>query len=102
MAVIYQQTMPEGTPIEMLDEVTDEMGVDRNPPEGLLVHTHFDDGGQVRIVDVWESQDAFEKFNAERLGPAVQKVAQARGVDMSEGPGPVGTMTKVHRVVRGA
>src|ERR1700709_1266583 len=95
--------MPEGVPIQMLDEVADEMGVDANPPAGMLVHVHYEKGGQVHIMDVWESQDAYDKFNEERLTAATRKVAEAHGMDTSQGPGPTtGTITEVHRLVRGS
>ena len=58
----------------MLDEVTEEMRVDQDPPDGILFHTHFEQDGQdgrVRVVDVWESQEAYERFRDTRLIPAM-------------------------------
>jgi hypothetical protein len=102
MTVIMQQTMPEGLSLEMLDEVTKEMGVENDPPAGLLVHTHFDEGGQVRVIDVWDSQEQFESFQESRLMPAMQKVAGQRGVDLSQAAqGLAPNIATVHGVVRG-
>src|SRR5690242_687517 len=100
MAVILQQVMPEGVSLEMLDEVTEEMGADENPPDGILFHTHFEQDGRVRVVDVWESQEAFETFQQARLLPAMQAVAQRHGIDEPP-PQPESSITAVHRVVRG-
>src|SRR5687768_3733790 len=41
------------------------------PPEGLLVHLAGPTDEGVRIIDVWESEDAWEHFRAERLAPAI-------------------------------
>jgi heme-degrading monooxygenase HmoA len=99
MAVIMEQVMPEGATLEMLDMVTDEMNVDSDPPDGLLVHVHFEQDGQVRIVDVWDSEEAFERFREARLMPAMQAVMQRQGVEQP--PQPDTAITPVRRVVRG-
>jgi hypothetical protein len=101
MTVLMQQTMPEGTTLEFLDEVTREMGVETDPPDGLVVHTHFEEGGRVRVVDVWDSPEAFEAFRDGTLMPAMQKVASDRGMDMTQAPPPEVTMTAVAGLVRG-
>jgi hypothetical protein len=41
------------------------------PPAGLLVHVAGPTDEGVRIIDVWESEEAWEKFQAERLAPAI-------------------------------
>lgn len=100
MAVILQQVMPEGVAIELLDEVTDEMGVDGNPPDGLLVHVHFEQGGKVHVVDVWDSQEGYETFRESRLMPAMQAVAKRHGMQEAP-PQPESSIIAVHRAVRG-
>jgi hypothetical protein len=42
------------------------------PVEGLLVHIAAEVGNGFRIVDVWESQEAFDSFG-EKLGPLLQE-----------------------------
>jgi hypothetical protein len=101
MAIIYSQTMPADVPVQMLDDVTVEMGVDADPPAGLLVHTHYVEGGRVRIMDVWESAEAHQAFEDERLRPAIEKIAAQRGVDLSQSGPPEFRKIEVHRVVRG-
>jgi hypothetical protein len=41
-------------------------------PDGLVSHTAGTTESGWFVVDVWESQDAFDRFFAERLGPALQ------------------------------
>lgn len=101
MAVIMQQTLPSGVPIEMLDAVSDEMGVDESPPDGMIVHTHFEQDGRVQVIDVWDTADQYRKFVELRLMPAMGKVAAARSFELPPG-GPEPTFIEVHRVVRGS
>ena len=37
--------------------------------------------GKWTITDVWESREAYDAFNAERLTPAIGKVAAAAGME---------------------
>lgn len=41
------------------------------PPDGLIVHVAGPTDEGVRIIDVWESEEAWEHFRAERLAPAI-------------------------------
>jgi uncharacterized protein YciU (UPF0263 family) len=100
MAIVFQQTLPADVPIEMIDAVTEEMGVDNDPPDGMLVHTHFEKDGHVQVVDVWESAEHHQRFTESRLMPAMTKVAAANGVELPEGEPDV-SVTEVHRLVRG-
>lgn len=101
MAVIMQQTLPPGVPIDMLDAVSDEMGVNDNPPDGMIVHTHFEKDGQVQVFDVWETAEHYRQFAESRLMPAMGKVAAARGFELPQA-GLEPTLIEVHRVVRGS
>ena len=97
MAVLLEQVMPEGVDVAMLDEVTTEMGVETNPPDGIIVHVHFMENGRARVVDVWESAEALETFRQNRLMPAIQKVAERRGIQMAQ---PQTNVTEVASMVR--
>ena len=46
-------------------------------PEGLILHTSSEKGGQMRIVDVWESKDAYERFERDVLMPAMERIGAA-------------------------
>jgi hypothetical protein len=102
MAVLMTQTMPEGVTAQMLDAVSDAMGVESDPPAGLVVHVHYERGGRIEVADVWESREAYETFAAERLMPAMQKIASEQGMS-APSPQEVGEpeFTEVHSIVRG-
>jgi hypothetical protein len=101
MTILFTQVMPVGVPMEMLDAVTEEMGVDNAPPDGLIVHTHFEKDGRAHIVDVWESAEAHQRFADATLNTAMQKVAANRGFDLTQAGEPEIEITTVHRMVRG-
>jgi hypothetical protein len=42
-------------------------------PDGIISHTAGATHSGWFVVDVWESQEAFDRFFAERLGPALGK-----------------------------
>lgn len=101
MAILFTQVLPAGAALQMIDEVTDQMNVDSDPPEGMLVHVHYEKDGRVHIVDVWESTEAHEAFAESRLRPTMGKVAASHGMDMSQMPAAEESTVEVHRVVRG-
>ena len=43
-------------------------------PEGLIVHTASEKDGRIRVIDIWESKDAYQRFERDTLMPAVQGV----------------------------
>jgi len=102
MPMVLIQKMPAGTPFKMLEEVTEEMDVRFNPPDGLIVHTVVEMDGRITIVDVWESKEDFEAFGEERLGPAFEQVMQRLGQDPSSMGEPETTMLETLDVIRGA
>jgi hypothetical protein len=83
-----------------LEAVSDSMGVQNNPPEGLIVHVLTETSDGVHVVDIWESQADFQKFSDERLMPAMQQTLTERGVSM-DGPLPEPTFDEAFDVVRG-
>ena len=72
MAVLMTMDIPATK--DQYDQVNEELGGESNLPDGLLIHTAEETGNGMHIVDVWESQGAFEKFSENELGPAVGKV----------------------------
>jgi hypothetical protein len=84
MATLMTQTLPDGVPREMLDAVTKEMNVETDPPSGLIVHVHYFDQGHARVVDVWESQEDYQRFAESRLLPAMHKVAAQNGMQLEQ------------------
>jgi hypothetical protein len=53
-------------------------------PEGLLVHTAGAGEQGWYVYDIWESQGHFERFVADKLGPAIE----ATGADSGGRPQP--------------
>ena len=80
MAIVLIQTWAGMGDGSTHDAVVEKMGVEKDPPVGLIAHTFGQTpGGDARIVDVWESRDAFESFERDRLRPALQAIFQSRG-----------------------
>jgi hypothetical protein len=70
MAVMVMQEFPAS--VEQYDQVHEKLDPESNPPEGLILHAGADiGGGKMRVVDIWESDDAWQTFLENRLGPAV-------------------------------
>jgi heme-degrading monooxygenase HmoA len=75
MTVMMIAELP-GTTTAQYDQVNEKLGI-RGPgdePEGLIQHVAGDTGDGLLIVDVWESQEAFERFFGE--GGAAQAIAE--------------------------
>jgi quinol monooxygenase YgiN len=54
--------------------IIDEMGVEKRPEPGIYEHiSHATENGY-RIIEVWDSQKAFEKFVENRMTPAIKKL----------------------------
>ena len=66
---------------EQYDRLNAEVGED---PDGLILHTASEKDGGMRIIDVWESKDAYERFERETLMPAAGRI----GLDPGDGPAP--------------
>ena len=51
------------------------------PPEGCLLHVCFGDTQDIRVSEVWESQEQLDAFG-EKLGPRLQ----AAGIELAGPP----------------
>ncbi len=81
---------------EQYEAVNAEMGVEENPPTGLIFHAAgpIEDGWGV--IDFWESRDLFDTFLSERIRPAIEALgdrAPQSPPDIKEFP--------VHNVIKG-
>jgi len=65
-------------------------------PAGLIVHVAGLTGEGFRIIEVWESEEAWERFRSERLRPAARTVAGDGSTER-----PVFQGLRVGNVVRG-
>jgi hypothetical protein len=65
-----------GATLDQYDQIVRNMGYSPGGPgaPGGLFHwvTKTDDG--IRVVDVWESKEAFERFAQEQIGPGARAV----------------------------
>ena len=72
MAIAFLIETPGITP-EQGQALIKEMGLSA-PPPGQILHIEGPMDGGLRVVDVWESQEAFEAFVSSRLAPACQRL----------------------------
>ena len=61
----------EGATLDQYRQVMELMGLEDGgqAPPGALFHWASATDGGLRVVDVWESREAFEKFAQEQIGP---------------------------------
>lgn len=59
---------------EQYDAAHAQMGIDAEPPEGLIFHAAgpIDEGWG--IIDFWESREHFDRFQQDRLLPAFEEL----------------------------
>ncbi|MFK4148411.1 hypothetical protein [Streptomyces sp. NPDC004065] len=72
MAVVLSMRWAGVTP-EQYDAVRDLVGWEENWADGGVLHVAWFEEGALRVVDVWESQEDFERFSRERLEAGVTK-----------------------------
>jgi heme-degrading monooxygenase HmoA len=90
MAVLMEMEM-QVTP-DQYDAVDAALDPPGNPPDGLIAHTARFDGDTLKILDIWESADAFSAFAESRLGPTI---GETLGDDAPDGP-PQPSFTELH------
>jgi hypothetical protein len=75
MAVAYVMRF-NGATLEQYDQVMERMGLSGGDtiPDGAMFHwvAKTDDG--IVVVDVWKTQEQYERFAAEQIGPHTQAV----------------------------
>jgi hypothetical protein len=80
MSILARFTPASSTTTEQYDETIRRLeGAGQFPPDGLEYHVAFLAGGQLRVSEIWESQEKFGAFG-ERLMPILADV----GVDPGE------------------
>ncbi len=60
-----------GTTQDQYDAVQNHMGIDDNPPDGLIFHSAGPIEEGWGIIDFWESREHFDRFQQSRLLPAI-------------------------------
>jgi hypothetical protein len=73
MAIAVLMEFP-GATVEQYDAVVAETNPGGKPGPGGIFHVAGpSEGGGIRIVDVWESREAMEKFAGEQIMPILQE-----------------------------
>ena len=73
MAVIAHVVLRGVTPAQY-DQVRNEVRWLEQVPAGGLAHLTWWEGEDCHNTDAWESEDAFNAFGSDRLGPALAKL----------------------------
>jgi hypothetical protein len=63
----------QGVTKAQYEQVRKEVGWETNTPPGGRLHVAWFAGDSLFVMDVWDSQKAFEAFLGERLMPGVQR-----------------------------
>ena len=62
-----------GVTQDQYNQVMRSLDLDKTPPQGGIFHVAGFTGGTLRVLDIWESQQTFERFQRERLEQSVKK-----------------------------
>jgi hypothetical protein len=73
MAVLMLMNWP-GVSKQQNEAVMKELDLDRNLPDGGLFHVAGVATDGIRVTDVWDSADKFQRFADTRIMPAVEKI----------------------------
>ena len=72
MAVVAHVVL-HGVTKEQYDQVREEVGWLEDAPVGGISHMTWWEGADCHNLDAWESEEAFNNFGMERLGPGMAK-----------------------------
>ena len=73
MAIGLRVKFEDGTQ-EQYETVNAHIGVEQDPPEGLIFHAAGPIESGWGVIDFWESREHFDRFLEGRLGPAIQEL----------------------------
>ena len=68
-----------GVTAEQMDQLNATIDPDGNPPDGLIFHGSGPVDGGFGAIDFWESRGHFDRFAAERIGPAMATIGATAG-----------------------
>src|SRR4051794_35017029 len=63
-----------GATLEQYEAAGSAMDVQANPPAGILFHAAGVGEGVLRLIEVWESQEALDAFVRDRQAAALRQV----------------------------
>ncbi len=78
MAIAYVREFDVGADrtTRNYDEIGRRMGLEDDPPPGLILHAAGFAGAAFRMVEIWETAEDEERFARERLMPTVREVVR--------------------------
>ena len=80
----------QGLTKQMYDELRKEVDWEHNRPTGIIFHAAgFDNSGNLRVADIWESEQDLNNFFNNVLKPAAEKI---------NAPMPKGEIFPIHSV----
>jgi hypothetical protein len=63
-----------GVTAEQFDQLEASVNARTNRPDGLIFHASGPIDGGWGVIDFWESREQFDRFAAERIGPAMAAI----------------------------
>ncbi len=73
MAVAMTMHWP-GLTSDQYDAVMAKLGLDANPPAGAVLHVATETDHGIDVVDIWQTEQAFNSFLEQRLLPVVSEL----------------------------
>jgi hypothetical protein len=73
MAIVMLMHWPEVS-LEQYERARKEINWEGDVPKGAKFHTTWMGNDGFHVLDLWESQEDFDRFTQERLMPGVQKI----------------------------
>jgi len=64
----------DGVEPSQYDEARNRVNWEGDPPPGAILHVPWFVSGGLRVTDVWESGEDFQRFVDQRLMPAVTEI----------------------------
>jgi hypothetical protein len=74
MSQTVMQMRWAGVTREQYEEARSRVDWEGDPADGGLFHVAGFDGDDLRVTDVWESPEHFQRFAEQRLMPAVKEI----------------------------
>jgi hypothetical protein len=74
MAQVVMSMRWAGVTPEQYEEARQVVNWEGDVPDGAVLHVAYFDSNGIRVTDVWESEDDFNRFVESRLMPGVQQV----------------------------
>ena len=75
-----------GVTAGQMDQLNAVIDPASNPPDGLIFHASGPVDGGWGALDFWESREKFDRFAAERIGPATAAIGLEAAPEVHEFP----------------